>query len=1052
MSFDWLNVPGLVLTDENKRESRIVPPNVSFDFNIPSVTPGATSAPVSNAPTPEAAINNAATVVGPAPYGPRKSNNPFSSSDPMLQNSTAPSLPQNIVATTMATPTTSNTAAPTETQQDQDEDYRETPEDLKVPLSLSQTQLTREELKTYLRWYKCITLRTHSKLVRLQDVFAFLSNFSITDRIKTRIQFIFRSCKNALNIGQFFAVLRLISRALAGQNADGSGGGGAVLPSRRMLLERAPIPQPRSILSSESNREVYEEVDVDDEIDDDDGNLGGGRSGQMNGKGSGAKGVDFDSFTSLLLTGKTTRKQVRRKILNEAYRNKKVRFSDHVTFQDPVPVEEDSGSATAGSSGMNIGTSVGVNNNDNNSDVVGSTASQGPLDLSLPMDQLLKLLEKRKNNSALVSTLPSEQTETEEEREELRDMQDSLSHFKQIQAVDSVAVMGSGYGFPHDFVGNSNNYTGTSGMGVGQPPLEPLKPTATGSANHFMRQEYNQVYASSQNSGLDSTGAENPNMPPQPLKPTATGSANYLVRSQMSASQPQQQQQQQQQTNTQYSTFNISNSSGNNGNGIESASAMNQVGTNILQPLKPTATGSANYLVRQQQHQQNPPPSQSQSQQQSQSQSQPQQQPQQPSLASSYVMQRQGTVPRISTPPSSTNENIIITNVDNNIHIGGRTFQSSNSQNQAQQPSQFMNFPQHRIYVQQQQQQQQQSFRQPSPPPPPQTHLQPQRQIQPQQQQYQQQSHNLQPPVPQNVQGQAGFTTPTTPQGSFQGNFSQQTPHMQSQQQQQQQQQHGSVMVTYPPRPNNVLQQQQQPANPQPQQMQLQPPERGQFSPSNLLAPQSTAGSYFQSLLTHTPSSNTGRQGGTTSRNGTGGSNLMPQPAYYSNPGNSNSNLSIADGNTSRNGTGGSNIMPQPVFYNNNSNMNYSGGGVNINNNMQNYASQPYHQQMQQQQPQPQRQPGIEVNNRTNLTQPTMSTLPANYYPNTNAGNFVNSSTSGQRMPIQNSNVGMHNYTYGTRTGTDSPLSSNQGGGNILGNYQAMQQQINSLNNAYNKR
>ena len=1031
MSFDWLNVPGLVLTDENKRESRIVPPNVSFDFNIPSATPGVTSAPVSNAPTPEAVLNNAATVVGDTSYASRKSNNPFSSSDPTLQSSTAPSLSQNIVATTMTMPTASGTATTTETQQGQDEEYHETPEDLKVPLSLSQTQLTREELKTYLRWYKCITLRTHSKLVRLQDVFAFLSNFPITDRIKKRIQFIFRSCKNALNIGQFFAVLRLISRALAGQNADGSGG--AVLPSRRMLLEKAPIPQPRSILSSESNREVYEEVDVDDEGDDD-GNLGGGRSGQVDGKGSGAKGVDFDSFTSLLLTGKTTRKQVRRKILNEAYRNKKVRFSDHVTFQDPIPFEEESGSTTAGNAGMNIATSaVGNNNNNSNeSDAASSAASQGPLDLSLPMDQLLKLLEKRKNNSALVSTLPSEQTETEEEREELKDMQDSLSHFKQIQAVDSVAVVGAGYGFPPNFVGNSKNYTGTGGMGIGQPPLEPLKPTATGSANHFMRQEYNQAYASSQNSGFDSTGVENPNMPPQPLKPTATGSANYLVRSQMAASHPQQQQQ----TNLQYPTFNASSGVDNSGNSMENTSATNQMGTNILQPLKPTATGSANYLVRQQQHQQNQPQS------------------QQPSFASSYVMQQQGTVPRISTPPSSTNENIIMTDIDNNIHIGGRTFQSSNSQNQAQQPSQFMNFPQHRIYAQQQQQQQR--FKQPSPPPPPQTHLQPQRQVQPQQQQYQQQVHNLQPPAPQNVQGQPGFTTPTTPQGPFQGNFSQQMPHMQSQQQQQQQQQRqqqqDSVMVTYPPRPNNIMQQQ-QPARPQPQQMQLQPPEHSQFSPSNLLAPQSTAGSYFQSLLTHTPSPSTGLQGGTTSRNGTGGSNLMPQPAYYSNPGNSNSNLSVADGNTSRNGTGGSNIMPQPVYYNNNSNMNY-GGGVNINNNMQNYASQPYHRQMQQQQPQPQpqRQPGIGVNNRTDLAQPTISTLPTNYYANTNTGNLVNSGTARQQMPMQNSNMGMHNYTYGTRTGTDSPLSNNQGGGNILGNYQAMQHQINSLNNAYNKR
>lgn len=56
--------------------------------------------------------------------------------------------------------------------------YVDTNEDLRIPLSLSQVQLSHEEICTYLRWNKYIITRIRGKLVRLNGVFKFLSNFN----------------------------------------------------------------------------------------------------------------------------------------------------------------------------------------------------------------------------------------------------------------------------------------------------------------------------------------------------------------------------------------------------------------------------------------------------------------------------------------------------------------------------------------------------------------------------------------------------------------------------------------------------------------------------------------------------------------------------------------------------------------------------------------------------------------------------------------------------------------------------------------------------------
>ncbi|SCU84652.1 LANO_0C02014g1_1 [Lachancea nothofagi CBS 11611] len=430
MSFDWLNVPGLSANDAEQLDASEPPPPVSFDFGQ------------------------------------------FSSD---LDNCVS----QHDISILKQNPTVSERIGP----------YSETNEDLQVPLSLSRSQLSKEEARTYLRWYGYIATRKNSKLIRLEDVFHFMANFPLSHSVKERIDHIFKTCRNSLNIGQFFAVLRLISRAIIDN----------VLPTRRMILHRAPVPRPKSILSA-GNEEVYEEIDDSQ-------------------AGPELK-VDFDSFASLLLTGRK-KKRLRRKITNYIKKLKKVRFSDNlITFQDQLPTMTDDSSL---------------------SDEEAPSLNR-PLDLSLPMDQLLKSLAARKKNSALVSRPPSEQVpESQEEKDVLEDMKESLNHFQQIHNADSVAQGGLPTQLPNEEIADHE--------------LEPLKPTATGSANHLFRSSQPPIQSVHQE-------------PLQPLKPTATGSANYLFRT------------------SQNPTEHLSQ----------------RTHEESTQPLKPTATGSTNnlFLSRQQ--------------------------------------------------------------------------------------------------------------------------------------------------------------------------------------------------------------------------------------------------------------------------------------------------------------------------------------------------------------------------------------------------------------------------------------------------------------------
>lgn len=554
MSFDWLNIPGLSSGEGAAglgSDASQPPPNVSFDFGAPNMNSTeehrpsqypAASRPIA---VQEHEINtlhgsgNSRQVQNQVEVHHQTGQSQYSYQHQqryVQQDQNVQGLRNQVNMSNTSTQHSHHSQVKSR------DEYRESPDDLKVPLSLSHSQLTKDEVQNYLRWYNYITVRTHAKLVRLGDVFKFLSNFHLPEQLKARITSIFRTCKNALNIGQFFAVLRLISKSLLEE----------VMPVRKMILEKAPIPKPQPILCTGAKQETYEEIEEEEE----------------NANGQGGDKVDFDSFASMLLTGNkpVSKKRLRRKIVNSTHSNKKVRFSEKVTFQDPPSESVES-----------LGLSTDA----------GDGEDTEALDFTLPMDQLLKrMARKKEKNSALVSHLPNEQQETEEEKEVLEDMKDSLSHFKQIQTPDMPDVPEQ---LATSMMPNGVVSSGSDGQQPQQLPLQPLKPTSTGSANYLFRSQFPPAApGNGASSGEASAGGQQNQVELQPLRPTATGSANHLVRShfpsdpviinhqgpeQPPQSQQQQSQQQQQEANSQ---------------------------AGILQHLKPTATGSANYLMKQQ--------------------------------------------------------------------------------------------------------------------------------------------------------------------------------------------------------------------------------------------------------------------------------------------------------------------------------------------------------------------------------------------------------------------------------------------------------------------
>lgn len=250
-----------------------------------------------------------------------------------------------------------------------------------IPLSLQTHELTFQESKTYMRWYSDILARTNNaRTISMNDVYSFLSNFKIPEFCKEKINRIFFKILHSINIGEFFALLRLISHALNGQEI-----------SRKLIKMQAPTPIPPSILSKKRHTEDEDDHDHHEESDAADiaSSLGTSDSSSQP-----SKPLDLDSFTQFMLTGERPGEKRTKKRTKKA---KSVKFSDQVV------------------------TDVHDFDMNNNNFASPSPQPNQDIDYSLPMDQLLGKIK---------------QAQSLEEREILKDMESQINHFQNLNTVD----------------------------------------------------------------------------------------------------------------------------------------------------------------------------------------------------------------------------------------------------------------------------------------------------------------------------------------------------------------------------------------------------------------------------------------------------------------------------------------------------------------------------------------------------------------------------------------------------------------------------------------
>ncbi|RLV91564.1 Protein SCD5 [Spathaspora sp. JA1] len=278
-------------------------------------------------------------------------------------------------------------------------------QDSYIPLSLTAQDLTLQESKTYMRWYSDILARTSSRTITMNDVYTFLNNFKISQEIKEKVNRIFSKIFYSINIGEFFALLRVISHTLQGKE-----------PSRQLITIKAPVPTPPSILSKKRQN--------DDDYEDGNESISNEEGSELNSNGSVQdvnKPLDIDSFTQFLLTGERPDEQPKKR---KSKKLKSVKFSDQVDIHDDSFVNSPS-----------------------------ESPQPQDIDYSLPMDQLLNRIKsqprvpQQQQQSSQLPTLSQlqqqqKQQEEEEEREILKDMESQINHFQNLHSVDTVSIGG----------------------------------------------------------------------------------------------------------------------------------------------------------------------------------------------------------------------------------------------------------------------------------------------------------------------------------------------------------------------------------------------------------------------------------------------------------------------------------------------------------------------------------------------------------------------------------------------------------------------------------
>lgn len=166
-----------------------------------------------------------------------------------------------------------------------------------IPLSLTAQELTLEESKTYMRWYSDILARTNLRTITMADVCQFLNNFRLSAGALEKISRIFSKILSLINIGEFFALLRVVSHALDGKE-----------PSRMLIKVKTVVPLPPSILLKKRQN------DEDDEPK------------QPEAPQPSAP-LDLDLFTQFMLTGERPEDRAPKKRLKKM---KSVKFSDQI--------------------------------------------------------------------------------------------------------------------------------------------------------------------------------------------------------------------------------------------------------------------------------------------------------------------------------------------------------------------------------------------------------------------------------------------------------------------------------------------------------------------------------------------------------------------------------------------------------------------------------------------------------------------------------------------------------------------------------------------------
>lgn len=334
-------------------------------------------------------------------------------------------------------------------------------DDSSIPLSLTAQELTLQESKTYMRWYSDILARTNSRTVTMNDVFIFLHNFKISASIKDKLGKIFNKILHSINIGEFFALLRLISHALDGLE-----------PQRRLIKVQTSVPTPPSILSKKRQSD-----DDDNEPNYSDNDYDAVQQGQQQQQQTDdSKPLDLDSFTQFMLTGERPDEISHKK--KKSKKSKSVKFSDQIV--------------------TDIHDSVQLN-----SPIPSPQPQQ--LDYSLPMDQLLN----RINHNQPQNLNPPQNDE--DEQQILKDMESEINHFQNLHSVDTASIGGVPASIHfHDGHSQDNllkpNMTGPAQMARYFSPspqpdssqqLQLLKPNMTGPAQ--MSHMYNQGYIHNEN-------------------------------------------------------------------------------------------------------------------------------------------------------------------------------------------------------------------------------------------------------------------------------------------------------------------------------------------------------------------------------------------------------------------------------------------------------------------------------------------------------------------------------------------------------------------------